>query len=263
MHCSNPSCKRVTSGPQEDSETAINIGVAAHIAAASPGGTRYNVEMSSSQRSSAKNGIWLCQSCAKLIDNDEQKYTVDLLHRWKNGAEANAQAALERARTNLEEEQLTADVALIRFYSQCFDRPAFQDEFRHEGSTEHFDKAMEDTITAINTGALRARDGALLSQAKGKSYLINPAWRETLDTIVDLLRAIRSRYREAVNHKDVYINDRGDGTHFYVIHDRAVGAWMDHTRAEIIRLFSQLCKEANLPPLRFPRQSRWQYFGDY
>jgi hypothetical protein len=39
--CSNPSCRAQTSGPKVDSTKAINIGVAAHITAASPGGPRY------------------------------------------------------------------------------------------------------------------------------------------------------------------------------------------------------------------------------
>src|SRR5690348_11708522 len=36
--CSNPDCRRPTSGPQENPLKAINIGVAAHISAASPNG---------------------------------------------------------------------------------------------------------------------------------------------------------------------------------------------------------------------------------
>ena len=31
-------------------------------------------------------GIWLCQSCSKLIDSDENHYTVALLHQWKKQA---------------------------------------------------------------------------------------------------------------------------------------------------------------------------------
>ena len=37
-------------------------------------------------RSSGANGIWLCQSCSKLIDLHENRYTVALLHRWKSDA---------------------------------------------------------------------------------------------------------------------------------------------------------------------------------
>src|SRR3989304_3644292 len=97
-----------------------------------------------------------------------------------------------------------SDVGLITFYAQCFDRPAFQDPFHQEGSMEAFDKAIEDTITAINTGTLRARDGAVLSQSKGKSYLTQAAWREKMDVIVDLLHAIRERYSLAVHDGSIH-----------------------------------------------------------
>ena len=84
--CSNPSCRKITIGP--DSKNGINnIGVAAHICAASPGGPRYNKNMSEDERKSFDNGIWLCQSCAKLIDSDENKYTVQLIKSWKNQIE--------------------------------------------------------------------------------------------------------------------------------------------------------------------------------
>lgn len=78
--CSNPNCKKITIGP--DSENGINnIGVAAHICAAAPGGPRYDKNMSEEERKSINNGIWLCQSCAKLIDSDENKYTVQLIKK--------------------------------------------------------------------------------------------------------------------------------------------------------------------------------------
>ena len=37
--CSNPDCRAVTSGPQNDPTKAVNVGVAAHITAAAEGGT--------------------------------------------------------------------------------------------------------------------------------------------------------------------------------------------------------------------------------
>jgi hypothetical protein len=74
---------------------AINIGVAAHITAASPGGPRYDPREPTSVRTSAENGIWLCQNCAKLVDNDEASYPVALLRTWKSQAESNALLALQ------------------------------------------------------------------------------------------------------------------------------------------------------------------------
>jgi hypothetical protein len=87
FRCSNPSCRKPTSGPQIDSTKAISIGVAAHIAAAASGGKRYDPSQSPEQRRSIDNGIWLCQSCSKLIDSDETRYAVELLQSWKSQAE--------------------------------------------------------------------------------------------------------------------------------------------------------------------------------
>lgn len=92
--CSNPSCRVRTIGPDEGGAGAINIGVAAHIAAASGGGPRYDPFMTLEERSGIDNGIWLCQNCAHLIDADSAAYPVELLHRWKEQAESEARASL-------------------------------------------------------------------------------------------------------------------------------------------------------------------------
>lgn len=94
--CSRPECRQVTSGPQEDPERAINVGVAAHITAASSGGPRYNASLTSEQRQSIENGIWLCQTCAKLVDNDPIHYSCEVLHEWKREAEKTARRELEQ-----------------------------------------------------------------------------------------------------------------------------------------------------------------------
>lgn len=95
FRCSNPNCRQPTSGPGSDPQKVINVGVAAHIMAASPGGERYNPEQSSAQRKSIDNCIWLCQNCAKLIDSDAQKYSVELLNKWKKNSEEAALLAIE------------------------------------------------------------------------------------------------------------------------------------------------------------------------
>lgn len=92
--CSNPDCRAATSGPNSDLAKAVNIGVAAHITAASEGGPRYASQLSPSDRSHASNAIWLCQNCAKLIDNDPSDFTVEILETWKASAEWNAKASL-------------------------------------------------------------------------------------------------------------------------------------------------------------------------
>jgi hypothetical protein len=88
--CSNPECGALTSGPQSNSTKALNVGLAAHITAAAEGGQRYDALLSPEQRRHQDNGIWLCQTCAKLIDNDAARYTEKLLRAWKEIAEDRA-----------------------------------------------------------------------------------------------------------------------------------------------------------------------------
>ena len=97
--CSNPACESSTSGPQDDPSKALNIGVAAHITAASPGGPRYNDVLTPQQRSSAWNAIWLCQNCAKLIDNDVSMYPEDVVRAWKTLREHDARHSIGKTRT--------------------------------------------------------------------------------------------------------------------------------------------------------------------
>ena len=94
VRCSNPGCRTPTSGPRADSAKVVNIGVAAHITAASAGGPRYDAKLSETERTHPSNGIWLCQNCAKLIDNDPQRFCVEFLREWKARSEAQALAAL-------------------------------------------------------------------------------------------------------------------------------------------------------------------------
>ena len=90
--CSNPDHRVPTSGPTANEDGVSNIGKAAHIAAAAPGGPRYDPSMTRTQRSGLSNGIWLCANCSDMIDKDELRYPTALLHDWKRKAEALADA---------------------------------------------------------------------------------------------------------------------------------------------------------------------------
>jgi hypothetical protein len=249
--CSRPNCRKPTTGPQSDASKALNIGVAAHITAASKGGPRYDESLSPEERKSIDNAIHLCQNCGKLVDNDEKRYTADLLREWKKLSEQVALLDVE-AVPQSKGSTKNNDIKLIRFFSQCLDRSAFQYPFRQEGSMEAFDRAIEDTITAINTGCLRARDGQVLAKAKGKSYLLNLGWRKRMDAIVDLLRALRSRYSLGVQTGQIELGHEHQGRRFYCIYNPELADWMDTTRGEIIHVFSDICKDAGIASLKSP-----------
>lgn len=94
-HCSNPSCRRITSGPSSTTNGTISLGVAAHITAASPGGARYNHNLSSEQRRGLDNGIWLCVECSALIDKVDSDYSVEQIQEWKRRSEISARSGIE------------------------------------------------------------------------------------------------------------------------------------------------------------------------
>ena len=93
--CSNPDCRRPTSGPAlgDDSKPSI-VGVAAHIKAAAQGGPRYDPLQTTEERRHASNGIWLCAIHAKQIDDDPEHFTVDVLKGWKQQAEHRSALAI-------------------------------------------------------------------------------------------------------------------------------------------------------------------------
>lgn len=99
--CSGPACRALTSGPQLDPSRAVNVGVAAHVTAASPGGPRYDPELSPAQRTHPENGIWLCQNCAKLVDNDQAQFPAAVLRAWKHSAELEASQVVGRTAGDL------------------------------------------------------------------------------------------------------------------------------------------------------------------
>jgi len=88
--CSNPDCRRPTVAANQAQDDTLIIGDAAHICAASPDGPRYDATQTSAQRRAKENGIWLCKVCARVVDLDPAKYTVDVLRKWKRGAQERA-----------------------------------------------------------------------------------------------------------------------------------------------------------------------------
>ncbi|WP_192831456.1 hypothetical protein [Klebsiella oxytoca] len=118
--CSNPRCNRMTIGPAKDDEKTILCGKGSHICAASVGGPRYNQNQSKEERESINNGIWLCGSCADMIDkNNGGDYSVEQLHSWKKNHEGIIKSALEGEKR----------LVLKMLNSYCTDLPYAQEVF--------------------------------------------------------------------------------------------------------------------------------------
>jgi len=100
--CSFPGCNAATEGPSESSPTATSsVGVACHITAAAPGGCRYDPTLTPEERRDIANGIWMCQTHGRMIDNDAVRFPVATLRSWKVEAEQRAKVAQGKPSTLL------------------------------------------------------------------------------------------------------------------------------------------------------------------
>ncbi|QCJ96287.1 hypothetical protein DAA61_10575 [Bradyrhizobium sp. WBAH33] len=91
-------CGKSTVGPSDEAPDAVaNIGIAAHICAASPGGRRYDASMTPEQRAGIDNGIWTCADHGALIDRDDATYTVERLRAMKRAHEDRCAAEIGNA----------------------------------------------------------------------------------------------------------------------------------------------------------------------
>ena len=169
--CSRPECACATTGPKADPGGAINIGVAAHITAAAAGGPRYDPLKTSAQRRSIENAIWLCQSCAKLIDSDPNRYSTVNLRAWKEKAEAVALERLTRTgRQNSDESGHRQNPAAAS------SSPAPRSS-RYASSLEAFEESYiaPNTSSRVPFGGREAEAAALdhwLNQEAASSYLL-------------------------------------------------------------------------------------------
>jgi ribosomal protein L37AE/L43A len=93
-------CNSPTSGPSGTTDKSVNMGVAAHITAASPSGPRFDGSFSAAKRAHYENGIWLCQYCARLIDVDPATFPAHALRKYKDAAEALAGNSLAAREAN-------------------------------------------------------------------------------------------------------------------------------------------------------------------
>jgi hypothetical protein len=82
--CSNPECRKPTSGPRSDESKAINLDEAAHIRSARPGQARYDASMTDKERAEISNGIWLCKEKSVHEELTSMKPNIQL-PSWPDG----------------------------------------------------------------------------------------------------------------------------------------------------------------------------------
>lgn len=142
--CSNPDCKKLTSSPQISNPNKVNdTGIAAHIAAASEKGPRYDKSMTSEQRSSIENAIWLCAHHATIIDREPESYPIEMLKEWKRNNEMLIRASVnEQILTDQEVQQKVAKKILSSI--------GVENSEKISNSISDISKSIEDTVSKLD-----------------------------------------------------------------------------------------------------------------
>jgi hypothetical protein len=192
-------CKVATSGPGQNPDVSITIGVAAHIRAAAPGGARYDTAMTPAERKDATNGIWLCQNHAKQIDDDPDRFTIRYLQQLKEAHEAVISAEIRSGASAAPD-----DEKILTSLEAVLDRPALYEPFANCRNA-HFGKAVSDVIEALNTGVHRLRDGTEIQRIFSRHQLKGKKARDVLATIVERLGELRALHAALVDKQ--LIND--------------------------------------------------------
>lgn len=81
--CALPSCRRVLVENETETDDASIVGDEAHIVARENDGPRGISDLTLEQRDKYDNLILMCKIHHKQIDDQEMKYTVEVLHRMK------------------------------------------------------------------------------------------------------------------------------------------------------------------------------------
>jgi len=103
--CSNPECRCLTIAPDDSSNhKCLYIGESCHITGAREGSPRFDHSLTPEQRKHISNAIFLCASCATMIDkNNGADFATQLLKKWKADHESWVRGNLNKKPVNIVE----------------------------------------------------------------------------------------------------------------------------------------------------------------
>ena len=114
-----------------------------------------------------------------------------LLHRFVQGVEfPDVEADIQKFTDDFPD---LSDADVLQLMAAVFDRPAFRTPFQQESSLPAFQKAIEDTIGALNTGLWRTREGVEIRRIPSIHHLKNHRIQTVMGKVVrqvDQLRRI-------------------------------------------------------------------------
>lgn len=101
------------------------------------------------------------------------------------------------------EDGIPDDKQIVADLVRCFDRPAFVTPFRLESNLPNFEKAIVDTIQAVNTGIYCLRDGTEIGRIKSRFSISDQKLKEIMGQIVNDLIILRIKYQGFLKTGDI------------------------------------------------------------
>lgn len=176
--CSNPDCRLMTVGPSIKDDKFLYNGQVAHILPASLGGPRDAHGIAPEQRVHLDNAIFLCGSCAQLIDkNNGIDYPADLLIDWKRQHMLFISNALNKQKASL------SKIPLVNINEGT----VIGNQNIYYGAMETKDKADEHDIEIFNRLENVATEGQIM-----EVFLMLKTRHRILSSHQDILDAVKN-----------------------------------------------------------------------
>lgn len=138
------------------------------------------------------------------------------------------------------------DEQIIEDLIKCFDRPAFVTPFMMESNLPSFEKAIEDTIQAVNTGIYCLRDGTEIARIKPRFSVSDRKSKEMLGEIVNNLIVLKMKYHKFLMYGDIKRCDCGSpdcGVHLI---SQTACFEMDKIRKQILLQLKNLSPKSDI-----------------
>ncbi len=182
--CSNPNCRRMTTGPHSNQDKSLRSGEAAHIYSVNSKIARHNDNLTDEQVKDIKNGVWLCRDCHKQVDHDEITFPAGLLIQWKKTHEAFVKALRSNPNTGtlrLIQPTIDEDIKAREVLDYLDDRRALHRDF-HLEVPSHVFVSLQETRREL----VKKKSDLEYSFLREEIDKIIKSIRQFLDTIYDI-----------------------------------------------------------------------------
>ncbi|ODS32893.1 MAG: hypothetical protein SCARUB_01999 [Candidatus Scalindua rubra] len=203
---------------------------------------------------------WFEENLAAVNSGEARRWwgkthLINLLSQYEHIADTYFDLATRRRIREIHDSMVNApetldDQAALGTVYLFFDRPAFRLAFENEASIPDFDRAMKDTILALNTGVLRTRDGFVVARGKPRSAFSDLFTRKQLEAATSIIEQITVILASAVDG-GVFKRYRGSDRVWVFDHPDAhrVAEELNNSRNDVIRAANEAFTRMGLPVL--------------